>query len=134
MARSRGAAGALEVAQAGNELTALGIKQSLALPSSATDRPTQQGNEYRHEPERSSHAAHGWLRKWGCRPIPRAQCRRRVFNTKGHRHSSHSPHLEVSAGREPERYVPQAGAGDRPPAKRATRPRTTATPTALSTH
>jgi P-type conjugative transfer protein TrbJ len=31
MARSRGAAGALEVAQAGNELTALGIKQSLAL-------------------------------------------------------------------------------------------------------
>jgi P-type conjugative transfer protein TrbJ len=33
MARSRGAAGALEVAQAGNELTALGIKQSLALQS-----------------------------------------------------------------------------------------------------
>jgi type IV secretion system protein VirB4 len=31
MARSRGAVGALEVAQAGNELTALGIKQSLAL-------------------------------------------------------------------------------------------------------
>jgi P-type conjugative transfer protein TrbJ len=31
MARSRGAAGALEVAQAGNELTALGIKQSLVL-------------------------------------------------------------------------------------------------------
>jgi MFS family permease len=31
MARSRGAAGALEVAQAGNELTALGVKQSLAL-------------------------------------------------------------------------------------------------------
>ena len=31
MARSRGAAGALEVAQAGNELTALSVKQSLAL-------------------------------------------------------------------------------------------------------
>ena len=31
MARSRGAAGALEVAQAGNELTALRVKQSLAL-------------------------------------------------------------------------------------------------------
>ena len=33
MARSRGAAGALEVAQAGNELTALSVKQSLALQS-----------------------------------------------------------------------------------------------------
>ena len=31
MARSRGAAGALEVAQAGNELTALNVKQALAL-------------------------------------------------------------------------------------------------------
>jgi P-type conjugative transfer protein TrbJ len=31
MARSRGAVGALEVAQAGNELTALSVKQSLAL-------------------------------------------------------------------------------------------------------
>ena len=33
MARSRNAAGALEVAQAGNELTALSVKQSLALQS-----------------------------------------------------------------------------------------------------
>jgi P-type conjugative transfer protein TrbJ len=33
MARSRNASGALEAAQAGNELTALGIKQSLALQS-----------------------------------------------------------------------------------------------------
>jgi P-type conjugative transfer protein TrbJ len=31
MLRSRNAAGALEAAQAGNELTALGIKQALAL-------------------------------------------------------------------------------------------------------
>ena len=31
MARSRDAAGALEVAQAGNELSALSVKQSLAL-------------------------------------------------------------------------------------------------------
>jgi P-type conjugative transfer protein TrbJ len=33
MARSRNAAGALEVAQAGNELTSLSVKQSLALQS-----------------------------------------------------------------------------------------------------
>ena len=35
MARSRNAAGALEVAQAGNELTGLSVKQSLALQSLA---------------------------------------------------------------------------------------------------
>jgi P-type conjugative transfer protein TrbJ len=33
MARSRNAAGALEATQAGNELTALSVKQSLALQS-----------------------------------------------------------------------------------------------------
>jgi P-type conjugative transfer protein TrbJ len=33
MARSKSAAGALEVAQAGNELTGLGVKQALQLQS-----------------------------------------------------------------------------------------------------